>query len=275
VHPTSIERHADTLADPIAEQVELIDSHCHLYDTRGVDLAEVLALARSAGIVQMVNVGCDAVTTRAAIDIASAHDGVFATAGLHPHEAIDGVETILPFLDDPTVIAVGEAGLDHFYDHAPRDAQRTAFAAQIQLAHERRLPLVIHTRDAWADTFDILDAEGMPERTIFHCFTGGVDEARSCLDRGAFLSFSGIVTFKTATDLQAAARLCPTDRLLVETDSPYLAPVPHRGRTNQPAFVSHVAQFVADLRGIPLRDLAGSTVAATRAAFPALNAESR
>jgi TatD DNase family protein len=183
---------------------------------------------------------------------------------------VHGVESILPFLDDPNVIAVGEAGLDHYYDHSPRDVQRTAFTAQIQLAHERGLPLVIHTRDAWADTFDVLDAEGMPERTIFHCFTGGPDEARACLDRGAFLSFSGIVTFKTATDLQAAARLCPADRLLVETDSPYLAPVPHRGRTNQPAFVGHVARFVADLRDEPLAAFAAATVAATRTAFPAL-----
>ncbi len=250
--------------------IELIDSHCHLYDTRGADLADVIAQARHAGVVQMVNVGCDAATTRAAIEIAAAHDGVFATAGLHPHEAVHGVSTILPFLDDPNVIAVGEAGLDQYYDHSPRDAQRTAFAAQIQLAHERRLPLVIHTRDAWADTFDILDAEGTPERTVFHCFTGGPDEAKACLDRGAYLSFSGIVTFKTATDLQAAARLCPSDRLLVETDSPFLAPVPQRGRTNQPAFVGHVARFVADLRDVPLAEFAAATVAATRCAFPAL-----
>ena len=254
--------------------VELIDSHCHLYDTRGVALDDVLAAARAAGIVQMVNVGCDEATTRAAIEIASTHDGVYATVGLHPHEAVHGIDTILPFLDDPAamahVIAIGEAGFDLYYEHSPRDAQAEVFAAQIQRAHERDLPLVIHTRDAWTDTFDVLDAEGMPARTIFHCFSGGPDEARACLDRGAYLSFSGIVTFKTATDLQAAARLCPTDRLLVETDSPYLAPVPHRGRTNQPAFVSHVARFVADLRDEPIDAFAAATVAATRSAFPAL-----
>lgn len=256
------------------QRIELIDSHCHLYDTRGVALADVLASARVAGIVQMVNVGCDAATTRSAIEIAAAHDGVYATVGLHPHEAVHGIDTILPFLDDPAaaphVIAIGEAGFDLYYEHSPREVQAEVFAAQIQLAHERGLPLVIHTRDAWADTFDVLDAEGWPERTIFHCFSGGPDEARACLDRGAYLSFSGIVTFKSATDLQAAARLCPGDRLLVETDSPYLAPVPHRGRTNQPAFVSHVAQFVADLRDEPLESFAATTVASTRAAFPAL-----
>ncbi|HEX3088013.1 MAG TPA: TatD family hydrolase, partial [Ilumatobacteraceae bacterium] len=157
-----------------------------------------------------------------------------------------------------------------FYDHSPRDAQRDAFAAQIQLAHERSLPLVIHTRDAWADTFDILDAERMPERTIFHCFTGGPDEAQQCLDRGAFLSFSGIVTFKTATELHEAARLCPLDRMLAETDSPYLAPVPHRGRPNQPAFVTHVVEALSTLRGADLDEVRAATVANACLAFPGI-----
>jgi TatD DNase family protein len=129
---------------------------------------------------------------------------------------------------------------------------------------------VIHTREAWDETFDILAAEGMPTRTIFHCFSGGPAEARRCLDLGAYLSFSGIVTFKTAIDLQAAALLCPLDRRLVETDSPYLAPVPHRGRTNQPGFVTHVAAFIARLSDTPFDEVAAASVAATRQAFPAL-----
>jgi TatD DNase family protein len=180
------------------------------------------------------------------------------------------VDSILGFLDDPHVIAIGECGLDYYYDHSPRDIQRTAFAAQIQLAHERHLPLVIHTRDAWADTFDVLRAEGVPERTIFHCFTGGAQEAQTCLDLGAFLSFSGIVTFKTATDVHAAAILCPLDRMLAETDSPYLAPVPHRGRTNQPAYVTHVVQHLADLRGDPTERIRAATAGNACLAFPAL-----
>ncbi len=246
------------------------DSHCHLYDTRGAAVDDVIDAARAAGVTTMINVGCDASTTEQAIAVAATHDGIFATAGLHPHEAKNGVETIVTFLDDPNVIAVGECGLDYYYDHSPRDAQRAAFAAQIQLAHERSLPLVIHTRDAWAETFDILDAEGTPELTIFHCFTGGPDEARRCLERNAFLSFSGIVTFKTATDLHEAAQLCPIDRMLAETDSPYLAPVPHRGRPNRPAYVTHVVQTLADLRHAALDDVRAATVTNACLAFPGI-----
>lgn len=247
-----------------------VDTHCHLYDTRGVPAEDVIEAARAAGVTTLVNVGCDAATTASAVDFAERYDHIWATAGLHPHEAKHGVGTIVGFLDHPKVIAVGECGLDYYYDHSPRDAQREAFAQQIQLAHERKLPLVIHTRDAWDDTFDVLRAEGVPERTIFHCFTGGVDEADRCLDVGAYLSFSGIVTFKAAADVQAAALRCPTDRLLAETDSPYLAPVPHRGRTNQPAFVTHVVQFLADLRNETTESVRAATTVNARLAFPGL-----
>jgi TatD DNase family protein len=246
------------------------DTHCHLYDTRGVPVTEVIAAAHVAGITTMINVGCDAATTEQAIAVAAAHEGIFATAGLHPHEARHGVDTILTYLDDPNVVAVGECGLDYYYDHSPRAAQRDAFAAQIQLAIERSLPLVIHTRDAWAETFDILDSEGVPDRTIFHCFTGGPDEARQCIERDAYLSFSGIVTFKTATDLHEAARQCPIDRLLAETDSPYLAPVPHRGRPNQPAYVVHVVATLAVLRDVAIEEVRAATVDNACLAFPGI-----
>jgi TatD DNase family protein len=250
--------------------VSYTDSHCHLYDTRGVPVDDVITAARAAGVTTVIDVGCDAATTEQAIAVAATHDGIYATAGLHPHEAKHGVETILPYLDDPNVVAIGECGLDYYYDHSPRADQREAFAAQIQLAHERSLPLVIHTRDAWAETFDILDAEGTPERTTFHCFTGGPDEARQCLERGAYLSFSGIVTFKTATALHEAARLCPIDRMLAETDSPYLAPAPHRGKTNQPAYVVYVVQALANLRGAALDEVRAATVGNACLAFPGI-----
>lgn len=232
------------------EPVRWCDNHCHLDDERlpgGTDAT--VERARAAGVARMITVGVDREHSLRQIAIAERFEGVWATVGLHPHDAVNGVDTIVDLLDRPKVVAVGECGLDYHYDHSPRDVQRTAFAAQVQLAHERSLPLVIHTRDAWDDTFDILDAEGTPERTIFHCFTGGPDEARRGLDRGAFVSFSGIVTFKTATALREAALVVPDDRILVETDAPYLAPVPFRGRTNEPAFVPYVGSCLADLRG--------------------------
>ncbi|HUF97241.1 MAG TPA: TatD family hydrolase, partial [Ilumatobacter sp.] len=220
-----------------------------------------------AGVTTLITVGCDRATSEAAIAAAGAHASVYATVGLHPHDAINGIDSIIDLFDTPGIVAVGEAGLDYYYDHSPRDVQRAAFAAQIHIAHERSLPLVIHTRDAWDDTFDVLAAEGTPERTIFHCFTGGPDEARRCLDVGAFLSFSGIVTFKTAVDVQDAMLLTPLDRLLVETDAPYLAPVPHRGKPNQPAWVADVGKFVADRRDVPAHVIADATTGNGRLAF--------
>ena len=245
-----------------------VDSHCHVHDPRipgGTDAA--VAAAAAEGVVTLITVGCDRETSDAAIAVATAHANVFATVGLHPHDASNGVDTILDLFDTPGIVAVGETGLDYYYDHSPREVQQRVFAEQIAIAHERNLPLVIHTRDAWDDTFDVLDAEGTPADTIFHCFTGGPDEARRCLDRGALLSFSGIVTFKGAPEVQSAATLCPLDRMLVETDSPYLAPVPHRGTTNRPAWVPHVGQFVADLRDQPVDDIAAATSTNARRAF--------
>ena len=248
---------------------KFFDSHCHVHDERmpGGTSAAIVE-ARNQFVVGMVTVGCDRPTSLAAIAVAAGHDDVWATVGLHPHDAIQGVDTIVDLLDRPRVVAVGEAGLDYYYEHSPRDVQRNAFAEQIQLAHERKLPLIIHSRDAWDDTFDVLAAEDTPELTVFHCFTGGAAEARRCLEIGAFVSFSGIVTFKSAVDVQEAALLVPLERMLIETDAPYLAPVPHRGRPNQPAFVSWTAQFIADLRDVPIGMLAWATTANAGVVFP-------
>ena len=247
-------------------EVDWIDNHCHL----GVDAAEAIAAANQAGVRKFIDVGCDLATSRACVEHAAAFEHVYATVGLHPHEAQHGIDGLEALLDEPNVIAVGECGLDYHYDHSPRDAQRSMFAAQIELAHRHELPLVIHTREAWEETFEILDAEGIPTHTIFHCFTGGPDEATECLQREAWLSFSGIVSFKSATDVQQAAVLCPIDKLLVETDSPYLAPVPHRGKPNQPAWVSVVGQAVATLRNDSVTDIAQATWRNTHQAYPRL-----
>jgi TatD DNase family protein len=238
--------------------VSWTDSHCHL-PAAPDEAAALVGEAQAAGVTRLVAVGTDAGETRAAIANARSHPQVWATAGLHPHDARQALEPLVALLDQPEVVAVGECGLDYHYDHSPRDVQRAAFAAQVRLAHERGLALVIHSREAWDDTFDILAAEGTPERTVFHCFTGGVDEARRALAVGAYLSFSGIVTFKGADDVRAAAAHCPLDRLLVETDAPFLAPVPHRGRSNRPALVPVVGAAVAAARGVDDAEVEAAT----------------
>ncbi len=225
-------------------------------------------MAAAAGVERLITVGCDVSQSADYIDLARRHPGrVWATVGVHPHEAKDGIGGLEAMLGEPEVVAVGECGLDFHYDHSPRDQQAKVFVDQIALAHQYDLALVIHTREAWPETFDILAAEGTPPRTVFHCFTGGPDEARRCLDLGAVLSFSGIISFPSATDLHAAAELCPLDRLLVETDSPYLAPVPHRGQPNQPAWVVDVAAAVARVKAIDLEDVATSTWATAAATY--------
>lgn len=236
------------------------DNHCHLYDPRVPEGTDGLVqAARAAGVHRMITVGCDRATSEQAIDIAGRYDDVWATVGLHPHEARHGVSTIVDLITMPKVVAIGECGLDYFYDHSARDEQKQAFAEQIRLAHDYALPLVIHTRDAWDETFEILDREGMPASTIFHCFTGGPDEVAACLERGAFVSFSGIVTFKNAEPVREAARHCPLDRMLIETDAPYLAPIPNRGRPNQPSWVTHVAVGIAEATGHSLQAIAEAT----------------
>jgi TatD DNase family protein len=235
------------------------DSHCHVgYEGVG---PTALDEARAAGVGRIITIGTDAATSADAISTACSHPGVWATVGLHPHEASHGLEGIRNLLrePDPAVVAVGECGLDFYYEHSPRSAQREAFAAQIQLATELELALVVHTRDAWDETFDILAVEGVPERFVLHCFSGGPPEAKRGLDLGAFLSFSGIVTFKKAGDVRGAAALCPLDRLLVETDSPYLAPVPNRGKPNRPGWVPLVGRAVAEVRGAPVEEIERAT----------------
>ena len=242
----------------VSAELRWIDNHCHLGWEAEVD--DAVAEAQAAGVERIITVGTDAAHSAQAVAAATAHPGtVWATVGLHPHEARHGLDGLVELLESPCVVAVGECGLDYFYEHSPREAQRAMFAAQIALAHERDLALVIHTRDAWPETLEILDAEGVPPRTVLHCFTGGPAEAAACLERGAYLSFSGIVTFKAADELRAAAKLCPLDRVLVETDSPYLAPVPHRGRTNRPAYVPLVGAAVAEAMGVTAAEVAAAS----------------
>lgn len=239
--------------------VRWTDDHCHLPEA-AEEAADVVADAAASGVERLVTVGCDVAQSTAYAELAAANPGVvWATAGVHPHDAKGGLDGLEAVLGRVGVVAVGECGLDFHYDHSPRDAQRAVFAAQVSLASAHGLPLVVHTREAWDETFDVLTGEGVPDRVVFHCFTGGPDEARRCLDLGGHLSFSGIVTFPAAHEVREAAALCPPDRLLVETDSPYLAPVPHRGRRNRPGLVPVVGAGVADVRGEPVQAIAEIT----------------
>jgi TatD DNase family protein len=251
------------------------DSHCHLQDESDSD--ELFARARAGGVGRLVLVGTDPVSSARAIELARRiGDGAYATIGVHPHEATIGTAEIHDLLEQTLgagsvgahgVVGVGECGLDYYYEHSPRATQQVVFAEQIALAKQFDLALVIHTRDAWNDTFEILRAEGTPERTVIHCFSGGVEEARACLDLGCYISFSGIVTFKNAGALRDAARLVPADRILVETDAPFLAPVPHRGQRNEPAWVAVVGEAVAAVRDTPVATFAALTSENTARVF--------
>ena len=235
--------------------IEWFDNHCHLPENP----EEEILRARKELVVGFVNVGTDLETSRMAKEKAKIFPDVWSTAGVHPHEARKGIEGIKDLLKDSNVVAVGEAGLDYHYDHSPREDQNRVFSEHIEMAHTSNLPLVIHTREAWEETFKILDSEGVPESTVFHCFTGGKDEAKECLKRGAYLSFSGIITFKKSELLREAASECPLDRAMIETDSPYLTPVPFRGKKNEPANVVLVGKELANLQDKPLEEIASAT----------------
>lgn len=247
----------------------MIDSHCHL-DMLD-DHQEALARAHDAGVSRVVTIGVDGPSSEWAATAARRSPDVWATVGLHPHDAKERSDALMERLAvlaaEPRVVAVGEAGLDYHYDNSPRAQQREVFAEQVRLAHATRKALVIHTRSAWDDTFAILEAEGVPERVVFHCFTGGPAEAERALALGAVLSFSGIVTFPSAGELRAAARLAPLDRIVVETDAPFLTPVPHRGSRNEPARVELVAQAVARAKEVSFEQLAAATTATAIALF--------
>jgi TatD DNase family protein len=258
------------------------DSHCHVQEEfregeDGGGLDALLDRAREAGVERLVCIGTGVTTSAQAVAVARASAGgaprAWASVGLHPHEAAEGADAVAALLErelavgDGAVVAVGECGLDYYYEHSPRDAQRVAFAAQIALAHRHDLTLVIHARDAWSDLFDVLAAEGVPARTVLHCFTGGVDEVERCLAADMFVSFSGIVTFKNAADVRAAAARCPLDRLLVETDSPFLAPVPYRGRTNEPSYLPYVGEAIAAIKGCSPHEVMERSAAAAAFAF--------
>ena len=246
--------------------MSLIDSHCHLnYEGLADRQEEVLAAARARGVQGFLNISTRQKEWGEVVGAAERHPDVWASIGVHPHEADAhpdlGAAALIEAAAHPRVIAIGECGLDYYYDKSDRAAQRERFGGHIEAARESGLPLVVHTRDAEEDTAEILTREvGKGGVTgVLHCFTGSAALARKALDLGFYISISGIVTFKNARDLQEVAKTIPQDRLLVETDSPFLAPVPHRGQTCEPAFVADTAAFLSDLRDEPLDELAAAT----------------
>jgi TatD DNase family protein len=244
----------------------LVDSHCHLnYKGLVEQEAAVLDRARAAGVGMMLNISTRESEWDAVIGLAEREKDVWASVGIHPHEADEhGDITAAKLIEraaHPRVIGIGETGLDYYYDYSDREQQKACFRQHIVAARDTDLPIIVHTRDAEEDTTAILTEEMEQGRFtgVIHCFTASADFARIALDLGFYISLSGIVTFKNAKDLQAVAQDVPADRLLVETDSPFLAPVPNRGKTCEPAFVSDTAKFIAQLRNIDAAELAKLT----------------
>jgi TatD DNase family protein len=244
----------------------LIDSHCHLdFPELTTDESGVLARAKSAGVAGMLTIGTRLDQFEKVRSIAERHGNIWCSVGVHPHEAKEEgqrmPDRLIEATRHPKVVGIGETGLDFYYEHSPRDAQAENFRVHIAAARQTGLPLIVHTRDADAETGDILETEY--ERGAFtgliHCFSSGAEVARRALALGMYISISGIVTFKAAESLRAIVREIPLERLLVETDSPYLAPVPKRGKTNEPAYIVHTAAKVAELKGISVLQLEAAT----------------
>jgi len=242
--------------------MELFDSHCHLEDDRFQgEVEDVLSRMAEAGVTHCILASSEMPTGEKIVALADANPQVYGMVGFHPHEASQfresDLEQMSKWLKHPKIVGVGEIGLDYYYDHSPRDVQRQVLERQLDFSLEENVPVAFHIRDAHGDTLDILSRRKnrLPEG-VLHCFSGSLECARQYLDMGFYLSFAGPVTFKNAAKLQEVAKYCPTDRLLVETDSPYLAPVPLRGQRNEPANVRYVAQMVAELKGMDAEQLA-------------------
>ena len=255
-------------SQPVPKRPSLVDSHCHLdFDVFDADRDATVARARDAGIGTMVTI-CTRVSRFEQIRaIADSYDGIYCSVGIHPHQAEEEGEPsparLIELSRHPKVVGIGECGLDYYYAHSPRDVQQRSFVSHIAAARATGLPLIVHSRDADLEMIEILRSENANGAFpgVMHCFSSGRKLAEAALALGLYISISGIVTFKNADDLRGIVRDVPLDRLLVETDAPYLAPVPNRGKRNEPAFVVHTAETVARLKGISAEDLARTTSA--------------
>jgi TatD DNase family protein len=257
--------------------VKLIDSHCHLnYDYSPKGVAEVIREAHEAGIDYLITVGTAVATIPDVAAISDAHPAIYHTVGMHPHDTVDLKDEDLATLEraaaHPKCVAIGEIGLDYHYDHSPREIQKKRLEDQLELALRVKKPIVIHSRDGEDDLLAALKRYAARVEKgripgVIHCFTGTFDFGQACIDLGFYISFSGILTFKNAEDLRACARAFPLERLLVETDSPYLAPIPHRGRKCEPSMVRLTAHKLAEAKGLTIEEVAAATYANTRRVF--------
>lgn len=256
--------------------IELFDTHCHLTERYlKEDVADVIERATSAGVTRMTVIGCGPTVedTREAVAIAERFDKVYATVGLHPHESSNWSAAMRDALKDmakhPKVVAIGECGLDYHYEHSPREAQREAFKAQLELADAVDKPVVIHNRSSDEDCIEILKAhyKDTPARGVIHCFSSSQELADCALELGFHLGFTGILTFNNGKNVRDVLRTVPMERVVIETDAPYLAPIPYRGKTNEPAYVRHVAEKIAEVREMRFEDVAAQTTANARALY--------
>lgn len=237
--------------------MRIVDSHCHLdFDTFADELDAVVGRARDAGVCRMVTICTKVSQFERILAVAERFDDVFCSVGVHPHEAGSegdvALARLVEYAEHPKVVGIGESGLDYFYDHAPREAQKQSFRTHIQAARKSGLPLIVHSRDADDDMAEMLE-EGYREGAysgVLHCFTGGPELARRAVEIGFYVSLSGIITFKSAENIRETVRVLPAERLLVETDAPYLAPIPMRGKRNEPAYVAHTHAALAEIRSV-------------------------
>ena len=254
--------------------MKLIDTHCHLtFEPLADDVENVLARSRDAGVTGWITVGTDIQQNHKAIELAEKFENMYAAVGFHPHDAKNATDQRLVELralaqQSQKVVAIGETGLDFHYNYSPQEDQRRDFTEHLKIASELNLPVIIHSRQAFDETMEILEQYGRVKKVVFHCFSGSAEQAKLVLDRGFYISFTGVVTFKNAETTRAAAKIVPLDRLMVETDCPYMSPEPCRKqKVNEPALMLHTAAFIAELKGMDLADFAQAVTATSRAFF--------
>jgi TatD DNase family protein len=254
--------------------MNLIDTHSHLtfnHLTDNVD--EILQRSREAGVTSWITVGTDPEQNVKVVELAEKYDNLYAAVGIHPHEAkdvtTDTMIHLIKLAEHPKVVAIGETGLDYHYDHSPRDDQKSVFTNHLQIASELKLPVIIHSREAFDDTIEIVDEfTSKIEKNVFHCFTGTAEQAQAIIDKGYYISFTGAVTFKNAKNVRESAKLVPLEKMMIETDCPYMSPEPMRKqRINEPALLVHTAKFLAELKNVHLEEFADITTSTAQAFF--------